>query len=44
MANKKILDNNGLLYFWQKIVNAFVKKDGNKVLSDNNYTTAEKIN
>lgn len=42
MANKKFLDNNGLLYFWQKIVNAFVKKDGNKVLSDNNYTTAEK--
>lgn len=26
MANKKFLDNNGLLYFWQKIVNAFVKK------------------
>lgn len=42
MENKKFLDNNGLLYFWQKIVNAFVKKDGNKVLSDNNYTTAEK--
>lgn len=42
MSNKKFLDNNGLLYFWQKIVNAFVKKDGNKVLSDNNYTTAEK--
>lgn len=42
MANKKFLDNNGLLYFWQKIVNAFVKKDGSKVLSENNYTTAEK--
>lgn len=42
MADKKFLDNNGLLYFWQKIVNAFVKKDGSKVLSDNNYTTAEK--
>lgn len=42
MSNKKFLDNNGLLYFWQKIVNAFVKKDGSKVLSDNNYTTAEK--
>lgn len=42
MANKKFLDNNGLLYFWQKIVNAFVKKDGSKVLSDNNYTTSEK--
>ena len=42
MANKKFLDNNGLLYFWQKIVNLFVKKDGSKVLSDNNYTTEEK--
>ena len=42
MANKKFLDNNGLLYFWQKIVNAFVKKDGNKVLSEENYSTAEK--
>ena len=42
MANKKFLDNNGLLYLWQKIVNAFVKKDGSKVLSDNNYTTEEK--
>ena len=42
MANKKFLDNNGLFYFWQKIVNLFVKKDGSKVLSDNNYTTEEK--
>ena len=42
MTQKKYLDNNGLLYFWQKIVNAFVKKDGNKVLTDNNYTTEEK--
>lgn len=41
MANK-YLDSNGLLYFWQKIVNAFVKKDGSKVLSTNDYTTAEK--
>lgn len=41
MANK-YLDENGLLYFWQKIVNKFVAKDGSKVLSDNNYTTAEK--
>ena len=39
---KKYLDNNGLLYFWQKIKNAFVAKDGNKVLSDENYTSAEK--
>ena len=42
MANKNFLDKNGLLYFWEKILNAFVKKDGNKVLSDNNYTTEEK--
>lgn len=39
---KKYLDNNGLLYVWQKIKNTFVAKDGSKVLSDNNYTTAEK--
>ena len=41
MANK-YLDQNGLLYLWQKITNAFVKKDGSKVLSTNDYTTAEK--
>lgn len=39
---KKYLDNDGLLYFWQKVVNRFVSKDGSKVLSDNNYTTEEK--
>ena len=39
---KKFIDDNGLLYFLQKIVNIFVKKDGDKVLSDNNYTTEEK--
>lgn len=39
---KKYLDPDGLLYFWQKITNAFVKKDGNKVLSTNDYTTTEK--
>ena len=39
---KKYLDNDGLLYLWQKITNAFVKKDGSKVLSDNNYTSDEK--
>lgn len=39
---KKYLDDNGLLYFWQKIKNAFVAKDGNKVLSDENYSSAEK--
>ena len=39
---KKYLDNNGLLYVWQKIKGGFVAKDGSKVLSDNNYTTEEK--
>lgn len=42
MAEKSFLDNNGLLYFWTKLKGLFVQKDGNKVLSDNNYTTAEK--
>lgn len=42
MATKKYLDDNGLLYFWQKIVNAFVAKETNKGLSTNDYTTAEK--
>ena len=36
---KKYLDNNGLLYVWQKIKGGFVAKDGSKVLSDNNYTS-----
>lgn len=41
MANK-YLDENGLLYLWSKITSIFVKKDGDKVLSTNDYTTAEK--
>ena len=42
MAEKKYVDNNGLLYLWTKLKSLFVQKDGSKVLSDNNYTTAEK--
>lgn len=42
MANKKYLDDNGLLYFWQKIGNKFVAKENGKGLSTNDYTTAEK--
>ena len=42
MANKKFVDNNGLLYFWQKIVNAFVKKENGMGLSQESYTTEEK--
>lgn len=38
----KYLDDNGLLYFWQKIKNAFVSKETGKGLSTNDYTTAEK--
>lgn len=39
---RKYLDDNGLLYFWQKITNKFVAKETNKGLSTNDYTTAEK--
>ena len=39
---KKYLDNDGLLYFWQKVVNKLISKDGSKVLSDKNYTKEEK--
>lgn len=38
----KYLDENGLLYFWQKIVSKFVAKEEGKGLSANDYTTAEK--
>lgn len=41
MANK-FLDDNGLLYFWQKIVNKFVAKEDGKGLSSNDYTATEK--
>lgn len=37
MANK-FLDQNGLLYFWQKIVNKFVAKVDDKGLSTNDFT------
>lgn len=42
MANKNFLDNNGLSYFWQKIVNVFVKKVDGMGLSQESYTTQEK--
>lgn len=42
MAEKKHLDNNGLLYLWTKLKAYFVKKDENKVLSTNDYTNDEK--
>jgi len=37
----KFLDDNGLLYLWQKIKARFVS-DANYTHTDNNYTTAEK--
>lgn len=41
MATKKYLDENGLLYFWQKIKNKFVR-DEDYVHTDNNFTTVLK--
>ena len=38
----KYLDQNGLLYFWQKIVNKFVAKESGKGISKNDFTTEEK--
>lgn len=35
----KFLDENGLLYFWQKITNKFVAKESGKGLSSNDFTT-----
>lgn len=39
---KKYLDENGLLYFWQKIKNIFVEKETGKGLSSNDFTNALK--
>ena len=41
MANK-YLDQNGLLYLWQKIKGGFVARESGKGLSTNDYTDAEK--
>lgn len=41
--SEKAVGNNGLLYFWQKICNIFVKKETGKGLSSNDYTTEEKM-
>lgn len=38
----KYLDQTGVSTLWGKIKEKFVLKDGNKVLSTNDYTTAEK--
>lgn len=41
MANK-FLDNNGVLYLWNKIKSLFVQKEDGKGLSSNDFTDAEK--
>lgn len=40
--SKKYLDDNGVLYLWNKIKSFFVAKEDGKGLSTNDYTTAEK--
>lgn len=42
MANKKYLDNDGLLYVKQKIAAQFVAKETGKGLSSNDYTNTDK--
>lgn len=43
MSNKRsFLDNNGLLYLWNKIKNVFVAKEAGKGLSTNDYSNDEK--
>lgn len=42
MADNQFLNLDGIRYLWDKIANTFVKKDGKKVLSDNNFSTDEK--
>lgn len=41
MANK-FVDQNGLLYFWQKLLAKFQQKEDGKGLSTNDYTNKEK--
>ncbi|MBQ0090683.1 MAG: hypothetical protein KBT27_15260 [Prevotellaceae bacterium] len=38
MANRKYLDNDGLLYFWTKLKSYFVKQEAGKGLSTNDLT------
>ena len=42
MNNTKYLDMDGLSFLWEKLKKRFIQKDGNKVLSDNNYSNSEK--
>ena len=40
--SEKAVSENGLLYFFQKLKEIFVRQETGKVLSSNDYTTAEK--
>ena len=42
MANEKAVSENGLLYFFQKLKEIFVRKESGKGLSSNDFTEAEK--
>jgi len=42
MFEDKYANSGSILWLWRKISRLFVRKDGNKVLSDNNYTDADK--
>lgn len=44
MANKKYLDYDGLLYFWNNLKAYFVKKENGKGLSENDLTDSLKSN
>ena len=42
MFEDKYANSGSIVWLWRKINSLFVRKDGNKVLSDNNFTDAEK--
>ena len=42
MFEYKYANPNSIVWLWRKINKLFVRKDGNKVLSDNNYTDTDK--
>ena len=39
----KYLGTNGVAYFWEKLKNYFVKKETGKGLSEENFTSDEKV-
>ena len=42
MFEDKYANSDSVLWLWRKINKLFVRKDGNKVLTDNNFTDADK--